>query len=102
MIVVENLTKCYAGTTAVDCISFEVGKGDIVGFLGPNGAGKSTTMRMLACDLPPTSGTATIAGYDIFRDSLKAREHIGYMPEGVPLYQDMRVCEYLKYRAELK
>jgi ABC-2 type transport system ATP-binding protein len=102
MIVVEKLTKCYAGTTAVNAISFKVNKGDIVGFLGPNGAGKSTTMRMLASYLPPTSGVATVAGYDIFRDSLKAREHIGYMPEGVPLYQDMRVNEYLKYRAELK
>ncbi len=102
MIVVEKLTKSYAGATAVDSISFEVGKGDIVGFLGPNGAGKSTTMRMLASYLPPTSGAATVAGYDIFRNSLKAREHIGYMPEGVPLYQDMRVNEYLRYRAELK
>lgn len=102
MIIVENLTKCYAGHVAVDHISFEVGTGDIVGFLGPNGAGKTTTMRMLASYLPPTSGAATVAEYDIFRDSLKAREHIGYMPEGVPLYQDMRVNEYLKYRAELK
>ncbi len=102
MIKVENLTKRFAGHTAVDGISFEVGKGEIVGFLGPNGAGKSTTMRMLSCYLPPTSGRAEIAGFDVFRDSLRARERIGYMPEHVPLYNDMRVVEYLKYRAALK
>ena len=102
MIKVESLTKKYAGFTAVRGIDFSVGKGEIVGFLGPNGAGKSTTMRMLACYLPPTSGSAEIAGYDVFRDSLKARERIGYMPENVPLYNDMRVVEYLKYRASLK
>lgn len=102
MIKVENLTKRYAGTTAVDGISFEVGKGEIVGFLGPNGAGKSTTMKMLSCYLPPTSGRAEIAGFDVFKESLKARERIGYMPEHVPLYNDMRVSEYLRYRAALK
>ncbi len=102
MIKVENLTKRYGGVTAVDGISFEVGKGEIVGFLGPNGAGKSTTMRMLSCYLPPTSGRAEIAGFDVFKDSLKARERIGYMPEHVPLYNDMRVIEYLRYRAALK
>lgn len=102
MIKVQNLTKRYGSVTAVNEIQFEVGKGEIVGFLGPNGAGKSTTMRMLACYLPPSSGTAEIAGYDIFRDSLRAREHIGYMPENVPLPQDMRVDEYLKFRAALK
>ncbi|MDD5200658.1 MAG: ATP-binding cassette domain-containing protein [Terrimicrobiaceae bacterium] len=102
MIKVENLTKRYGGVTAVDGISFHVGKGEIVGFLGPNGAGKSTTMRMLSCYLPPTSGRAEIAGFDVFRNSLKARERIGYMPENVPLYNDMRVFEYLKYRAALK
>src|SRR6187402_3788398 len=102
MIKVENLSKRYGNVTAVDSIDFEVGKGEIVGFLGPNGAGKSTTMRMLSCYLPPTSGRAEVAGYDIFRDSLRAREHIGYMPENVPLPQDMRVNEYLRYRAALK
>jgi len=102
MIKVENLTKRYGGFTAVNGISFEVGKGEIVGFLGPNGAGKSTTMRMLSCYLPPTSGRAEIAGFDVFKDSLKARERIGYMPEHVPLYNDMRVVEYLRYRAALK
>jgi ABC-2 type transport system ATP-binding protein len=102
MIKVENLTKRYGSVTAVNGITFEVGKGEIVGFLGPNGAGKSTTMRMLAGYLPPSSGRAEIAGYDIFNDSLRARERIGYMPESVPLYNDMRVFEYLKYRASLK
>ncbi len=102
MIRVENLTKRYGSAVAVDGISFEVGKGEIVGFLGPNGAGKSTTMRMLSCFLPPTSGKAEIAGYDVFKDSLRARERIGYMPENVPLYLDMRVTEYLRYRARLK
>jgi len=102
MIKVENLTKRYGNVTAVEGISFHVGKGEIVGFLGPNGAGKSTTMRMLTCYLPPTSGYAEIAGCDVFKDSLRAREHIGYMPENVPLPADMRVIEYLKFRAALK
>jgi gliding motility-associated transport system ATP-binding protein len=102
MIKVENLTKRYAGHTAIKDLSFEVGKGEIMGFLGPNGAGKTTTMRILASFMPPTSGTATIAGYDIFRQSLQARAHLGYMPENVPLYNDMRVTEYLNYRAALK
>lgn len=102
MIKVENLTKRYAGHTAIKDLSFEVGKGEIMGFLGPNGAGKTTTMRILASFMPPTSGTASIAGYDIFRQSLQARAHLGYMPENVPLYNDMRVTEYLNYRAALK
>jgi ABC-2 type transport system ATP-binding protein len=102
MIKVEKLTKRYGGVTAVDEINFEVDEGEVVGFLGPNGAGKSTTMRMLACYLPPTSGRAEVAGCDVFRDSLRAREHIGYMPEHVPLPHDMRVNEYLSFRAALK
>ena len=102
MIKVEHLTKRYAGHTAINDLSFEVGKGEIMGFLGPNGAGKSTTMRILASFMPPTSGTASIAGYDIFRQSLQARAHLGYMPENVPLYNEMRVTEYLNYRAALK
>jgi ABC-2 type transport system ATP-binding protein len=102
MIKVENLTKRYAGTTAIRDLSFEVGAGEIMGFLGPNGAGKSTTMRILAGFLPPTSGRASIAGFDVFSQSLQAREHLGYMPENVPLYNDMRVTEYLSYRAALK
>ena len=102
MIEVSKLSKRYGSTRAVEEISFTVQKGEVVGFLGPNGAGKSTTMRMLAAYLPPTSGTARVAGYDVFTQSLQAREHIGYMPENVPLYPEMRVREYLKYRAALK
>ena len=102
MIRVENLTKRYAGHTAIKELNFEVGKGEIMGFLGPNGAGKTTTMRILASFMPPTSGRASIAGFDIFTQSLQARAHLGYMPENVPLYSDMRVIEYLDYRAALK
>ena len=102
MIEVEKLTKRYPGVLAIDGISFSVEKGEVVGFLGPNGAGKSTTMRILAGYLPPTSGSARVAGCDVFRESLRARERIGYMPENVPLYPEMRVREYLRYRAALK
>jgi ABC-2 type transport system ATP-binding protein len=102
MIKVENLTKRYAGQTAIKDLNFEVGKGEIMGFLGPNGAGKTTTMRILASYMPPTSGRASIAGFDVFEQSLQARSHLGYMPENVPLYGDMRVTEYLDYRAALK
>ena len=102
MIKVENLTKRFAGQAAIQDLNFEVGKGEIMGFLGPNGAGKSTTMRILSSFMPPTSGRATIAGFDIFEQSLQARAHLGYMPENVPLYNDMRVTEYLNYRAALK
>src|SRR5213079_2724693 len=101
MIKVENLTKRYAGHTAIRDLSFEVGQGEIMGFLGPNGAGKTTTMRILASFMPPTSGRASIAGFDIFEQSLQARAHLGYMPKHVPLYADMRVTEYLDYRAAL-
>ncbi|GAB4171135.1 MAG: ATP-binding cassette domain-containing protein [Terrimicrobiaceae bacterium] len=102
MITVESLTKRYGSMTAVDAISFSVAKGEIAGFLGPNGAGKSTTMRMLSCYLPPTSGRAEVAGCDVFSDSIRAREHIGYLPENVPLPLDLRVGEYLAFRAKLK
>ncbi len=102
MIEARHLTKRYAGRTAVDHISFEVGQGEIVGFLGPNGAGKSTTLRMLTCFLSASEGTATVAGYDIGEDSVEVRKRIGYMPENVPLYPDMRVVEYLMFRARLK
>ncbi len=102
MIQVSNLTKRYVGRTAVDQISFEVGQGEVVGFLGPNGAGKTTTIRILTGYLPASSGTASIAGFDVFRDSMEARRRIGYMPENVPLYEDMRVKEYLRFRAQLK
>lgn len=102
MIEVQHLTKRYGRFTAVNDLSFEVQKGQIVGFLGPNGAGKTTSLRMLTGFLPPTKGSAVISGYDIFRDSVEARRCIGYMPENVPLYDDMRVKEYLKFRGELK
>ena len=102
MIKVGHLTKKYAGQTAIRDLNFEVGQGEIMGFLGPNGAGKTTTMRILSSFMPPTSGRATIAGFDIFEQSLQARAHLGYMPENVPLYNDMRVTEYLNYRAALK
>ena len=102
MIKVENLTKRYAGQTAIQDLNFEVSRGEIMGFLGPNGAGKTTTMRILAGFMPPTSGRASIAGFDVFEQSLQARAHLGYMPENVPLYSDMRVTEYLNYRAALK
>jgi ABC-2 type transport system ATP-binding protein len=102
MIEVENLSKTYAGFRAVQGISFHVNKGEIVGFLGPNGAGKSTTMKVLAGYLPPTDGRIRIAGYDVVTDSIEVRKRIGYMPENVPLYTDMRVNEFLRFRAELK
>jgi ABC-2 type transport system ATP-binding protein len=102
MIEVANLTKRYAGHTAVSDISFTVGRGEIVGLLGPNGAGKSTTMRILSCFLPATSGTVRVAGYDVFRDSIEVRRRIGFMPENNPLHLEMRVREYLRFRARLK
>lgn len=102
MIKVENLTKRYAGVTAIDNLNFEVEKGEIVGFLGPNGAGKSTTMKILTSYLPATSGRASIAGFDVFEQSVEARKRLGYLPENTPLYTDMRVGEYLNYRANLK
>ncbi len=102
MIEVQDLTKSYGNKVAVDHISFAVGKGEIVGFLGPNGAGKSTTMRILTGYLSATSGRARIGGADVFTESMVARKKIGYMPETVPLYTDMRVKEYLHFRARLK
>ncbi len=102
MIEVENLTKRYAGHTAVSNLSFTVGRGEIVGLLGPNGAGKSTTMRILACYLPASSGTVRVSGLDVFSESQEVRRRIGYMPENNPLHPDMRVREYLKFRARLK
>jgi ABC-2 type transport system ATP-binding protein len=102
MIKVENLSKRYSGHTALDSVSFEVGRGEIVGFLGPNGAGKTTTLRILTNYLPPSSGRAEIDGLDVFKDSLEVRRRIGYMPENVPLYNDMRIKEYLRFRAALK
>lgn len=103
MIEVNNLTKQYpGGTTAIEGLTFTVGRGEVVGFLGPNGAGKSTTMRILSCFMPATSGLAKIAGFDVFRDFNEVRRKIGYMPENNPLHLDMRVRDYLKFRARLK
>ena len=102
MIQVENLTKRYAGGEAVRGISFSVEKGEVVGFLGPNGAGKSTTMRMLTGYLPPTDGQIEVAGAKLPQESLLVRQRIGYMPENVPLYPEMRVEEFLEYRGRLK
>src|SRR6187397_1347144 len=102
MIKVENLTKRYAGVTAVDDLSFQVGRGEIVGFLGPNGAGKSTTIRILTTYLPATSGIAKVGGYDVMTESMDVRRNIGYLPQSVPIYPEMRVDEYLQYRAKLK
>src|SRR5579863_3698169 len=102
MIEVSNLTKRYAGTTAVSDISFTVGRGEIVGLLGSNGAGKSTTMRILSCFMPATSGSVRVAGLDVFTQADEVRRRIGYMPENNPLHPEMRVREYLKFRARLK
>lgn len=102
MIEVSNLTKRYAGRTAVKDISFSVARGEIVGLLGPNGAGKSTTMRILSGFMPATHGTVRVAGFDVFHQSDDVRRRIGYMPENNPLYPDMRVREYLMFRARLK
>src|SRR6476659_1279119 len=99
---VDNLVKKYGPVLAVDHINFQVAPGELVGFLGPNGAGKTTTMRVLTTFLPATSGVATVCGHDVMNDSMKVRENIGYLPESVPLYPEMRVEEYLTYRAKLK
>jgi ABC-2 type transport system ATP-binding protein len=101
MIEVRNLTKRYGPVAAVDDITFDVKEGEVVGFLGPNGAGKSTTIRILTCYHPATSGSANVAGYDVFRESMKVREQIGYLPESAPLYPEMRVREYLHFRGKL-
>ncbi len=102
MITVKELTKRYARTTAVDQISFDVAKGQIVGFLGPNGAGKTTTMRMLTCFLPPSAGTATVAGFDVLEQPLEVKRRIGYLPESPPIYPEMETAEYLKFVGKLK
>jgi ABC-2 type transport system ATP-binding protein len=102
MITVKELTKRYARNTAVDHISFEIQKGQIVGFLGPNGAGKTTTMRMLTCFLPPTAGTATVAGFDVLEEPMEVKKRIGYLPETPPLYPEMRTGEYLEFVGSLK
>jgi ABC-2 type transport system ATP-binding protein len=102
MITVKNLTKRYARTVAVDHISFEVQKGQIVGFLGPNGAGKTTTMRILTCFLPPTDGSANVAGFDVLEQPMEVKKRIGYLPETPPLYPEMEVEEYLTFVGKLK
>ena len=102
MIAVRDLTKKYARNTAVDHISFEVGKGQIVGFLGPNGAGKTTTMRVLTCFLPPSSGSASVAGFDVLDQPLEVKQRIGYLPETPPLYLEMRTSEYLTFVGRIK
>lgn len=102
MIEVQDVTKSYGTTTAVDHVSFTVNKGEILGFLGPNGAGKTTTMRILTGYMPATSGTARVSGFDVFKDSLQVRRHIGYLPEAPPVYPDMSVESYLEFVLRIK
>jgi ABC-2 type transport system ATP-binding protein len=102
MIEVEGLTKDYGPRRAIENLNFSAGKGEILGFLGPNGAGKTTTMRILTGYMPPTAGTAKVAGYDIIDQSLEVRRRVGYVPETIPLYPDMVVYEYLKFMADLR
>jgi ABC-2 type transport system ATP-binding protein len=102
MIEAKDLSKRYGDIVAVDEVSFTVGKGEVVGFLGPNGAGKTTSMRMLTGFLPPTEGTAVIAGHDIFEDPIAARRSVGYLPESPPLYPEMTVVSFLDYVARIK
>ena len=101
MIQVEGLTKYYGETLALDNVSFQVNKGEILGFLGPNGAGKTTTMRILTGYMPPSSGQAKVAGFDVFKDSLQVRQRVGYLPETVPLYSEMTVHDYLDFMASI-
>lgn len=102
MIEVQNITKNYGPFQALKDISFQVDKGQIVGFLGPNGAGKTTTMRIITCFMPASSGRITVAGYDVFKESREVRKRIGYLPENVPLYPEMTVTKYLKYMAKIR
>lgn len=102
MIEVDGLTKDYGSTRAVDQVSFQVRKGEVLGFLGPNGAGKSTTMKILTCFLSPTEGRAKVAGFDVFDQSLEVRRRIGYLPEDTPIYRDMTVVEFLEFAADMR
>src|SRR5687767_2314917 len=102
MIQVNGLTKDYGARRAIDNLTFDAEQGEIVGFLGPNGAGKTTTMRILTGYMPPTDGTATVAGYDVVEESLEVRKRVGYLPETVPLYNDMTALEYLTFMADLR
>lgn len=102
MIQVNGLTKDYGARRAIENLTFDAEQGEIVGFLGPNGAGKTTTMRILTGYMPPTDGTATVAGYDVVEESLEVRKRVGYLPETVPLYTDMTAIDYLKFMADLR
>jgi len=102
MIEVRDLTKYYGEIKGIENVSFSIGKGEIMGFLGPNGSGKTTTMRILTCFFPPTRGMAKVAGYDVIKNPIEVRRRIGYMPETVPLYPDMKVTTYLNFVAEAK
>jgi ABC-2 type transport system ATP-binding protein len=102
MIRVEGLTKDYGARRAISNLNFEARQGEIVGFLGPNGAGKTTTMRILVGYMPPTEGSATVAGYDVVSESIEVRKRVGYLPETVPLYDDMTVSDYLRFMADLR
>lgn len=102
MIEVRELTKSYGTTVAVDNVTFDAHAGEVLGFLGPNGAGKTTTMRILTCYLSADAGTATVAGYDVFEESVEVRKHIGYLPESAPLYADMGVIEYLNFMTQVR
>ncbi|HEX5808126.1 MAG TPA: ATP-binding cassette domain-containing protein [Anaerolineales bacterium] len=102
MIQVNGLTKDYGARRAIDNLTFDAEQGEIVGFLGPNGAGKTTTMRILTGYMPPTDGSATVAGYDVVEESLEVRKRVGYLPETVPLYNDMTALDYLKFMADLR
>lgn len=102
MIEVSNLVKKYGDFVALHGISFSVPKGEVLGLLGPNGAGKSTTMKIMSCFMPATSGTATVAGYDVFEDPMEVKKRVGYLPENPPLYNEMRIREYLEYVGALK
>src|SRR3972149_7050735 len=102
MIQVEGLTKDYGTRRAIDNLHFHANKGEVLGFLGPNGAGKTTTMRILTGYMPPTAGSARVAGFDVVEESLEVRKRVGYLPETVPLYQDMSVYEYLRFMADLR
>src|SRR3990172_12076064 len=102
MIQVRNLTKRYGSFFGVDNISFDVDRGGVVGFLGPKGAEKTTTLRILSCYHPATGGSAGIAGFDVFKNSMEVRRRVGYLPESTPLYPEMRVREYLHFRGKLR
>ena len=102
MIKVENLTKAFGAKRAVDDVSFEVGKGEVLGFLGPNGAGKSTTMRMITGFIPPTAGRVSVCGFDVLGDPIQVKRRIGYLPEAAPLYRDMTVRSFLNFAAAIR